>query len=94
MKCKKCGNEVVYNWGDKKNPICHLCGRTLTEKEWENIVDRLVVIDTNAFPNVDLCWERKYIKQPSRINKENTCVCCGEVVPEGRQICKNCEVQT
>lgn len=22
---------------------------------------------------------------------ENTCVCCGEVIPEGRQICYKCE---
>lgn len=21
----------------------------------------------------------------------NTCVCCGEVIPEGRQVCENCE---
>lgn len=65
MKCKKCGEEVAYNWGDKKNPICHLCGRTLTENEWEKIINR----------------------------DDNACVCCGELVPEGRQICKNCEVK-
>ena len=22
---------------------------------------------------------------------ENRCVCCGEIIPEGRQVCKNCE---
>lgn len=22
---------------------------------------------------------------------ENTCVCCGEVIPEGRQVCPRCE---
>lgn len=22
---------------------------------------------------------------------ENRCVCCGEIIPEGRQICKKCE---
>lgn len=22
---------------------------------------------------------------------ENTCVCCGEIIPEGRQICYKCE---
>ena len=22
---------------------------------------------------------------------ENTCVCCGEIIPEGRQVCWNCE---
>ena len=22
---------------------------------------------------------------------ENRCVCCGEIIPEGRMICPNCE---
>ena len=22
---------------------------------------------------------------------ENKCVCCGEIIPEGRQVCLNCE---
>ena len=22
---------------------------------------------------------------------DNTCVCCGEIIPEGRQVCPNCE---
>lgn len=25
------------------------------------------------------------------INLQDRCVCCGEYVPEGRQICNNCE---
>lgn len=25
---------------------------------------------------------------------ENKCVCCDEVIPEGRQVCPNCEAQT
>jgi predicted amidophosphoribosyltransferase len=25
---------------------------------------------------------------------ENTCVCCGEIIPEGRQVCWNCEHRT
>ena len=24
-------------------------------------------------------------------NNTNTCICCGEVIPEGRQVCKKCE---
>ena len=27
-----------------------------------------------------------------RIEAENTCVCCGEITPEGRQICMQCEM--
>lgn len=25
---------------------------------------------------------------------ENRCVCCGEIIPEGNQICKKCEQNT
>lgn len=25
--------------------------------------------------------------------KENRCVCCGELIPEGRQVCPKCEVK-
>lgn len=24
---------------------------------------------------------------------DNTCVCCGKYVPEGRQVCRSCEVE-
>lgn len=24
---------------------------------------------------------------------DNTCVCCGEVIPEGRMVCPNCEAE-
>ena len=24
---------------------------------------------------------------------ENTCVCCGEIIPEGRMVCLNCEAE-
>lgn len=23
---------------------------------------------------------------------ENRCVCCGEIIPEGRQVCLHCEI--
>lgn len=65
MICKKCGKviEEGRNWGDKKNPICPLCGRTMNEKAWERLSDE----------------------------NNDTCVSCGEIIPEGRQICKKCE---
>lgn len=27
-------------------------------------------------------------------NIENRCVCCGEVIPEGRHVCPSCEIGT
>lgn len=40
-------------------------------------------------------WEMPYCKycgQKLDWNvSDNTCVCCGEIIPEGRQICPKCE---
>lgn len=32
-------------------------------------------------------------KEPPDFVKENQCVICGEVIPEGRQVCPTCEAQ-
>lgn len=31
--------------------------------------------------------------EPSKFVKENQCVICGDVIPEGRQVCPKCEAQ-
>lgn len=37
-------------------------------------------------------WKNIYNKiLNGEIMSENTCVCCGETIPEGRQVCSNCE---
>ena len=35
-----------------------------------------------------------WLKQPAETHTENAdrCVCCGEIIPEGRQVCPNCLV--
>ena len=33
-------------------------------------------------------WQRKRSIMPCR---ENRCVCCGAIIPEGRQVCPHCE---
>ena len=35
-------------------------------------------------------YKRK-VKRKLEKMSENTCVCCGEIIPEGRQYCINCE---
>lgn len=44
------------------------------------------IIDASAYPEKPdkPCWCSR--KQP-----QNTCVCCGALIPEGRQICPKCE---
>lgn len=29
--------------------------------------------------------------KPKKWSFDNTCVCCGTVIPEGRQVCRRCE---
>jgi predicted nucleic acid-binding Zn ribbon protein len=35
---------------------------------------------------------RKYTEEPSPA-PNNTCICCGEIIPEGRQVCPSCGKQ-
>lgn len=37
-------------------------------------------------------WRSEEPQKPKWLKElENTCVCCGAVIPEGRQVCHNCE---
>ena len=39
-----------------------------------------------------MCWAcRNKLKLP--MTYPNTCVCCGAIIPEGRQVCRKCEDQ-
>lgn len=64
QKCRMCGGNVEYNWGDEIYPVCHLCARTMNENDW----DRLYQMGAE------------------------TCEICGDFIPDGRTICKKCEV--
>jgi len=35
-------------------------------------------------------WAKEMLEEGKPMN-ENTCVCCGAVIPEGRQVCPKCE---
>lgn len=43
--------------------------------------------------DIDIEYENQYPNAYSRLiyTKNNTCVCCGEIVPEGYQVCWGCE---
>lgn len=37
-------------------------------------------------------WRSEEPEKPKWLKEmENTCVCCGAVIPEGRQVCPRCE---
>lgn len=40
-------------------------------------------------PNCGVKMIKSYL--PSSITVMNTCICCGEIIPEGRQVCPKCE---
>jgi hypothetical protein len=50
--------------------------------------DGMKYYDFEAAKEAELEW----LKQPAETHTENAnrCVCCGEIIPEGRQVCPNC----
>jgi hypothetical protein len=64
--------------------ICECCKEAFD-------LDKAVILNAGGTPYY-ICEEcdgrcRSTNLPPS----ENTCVCCGEIIPEGRQVCPNCE---
>lgn len=44
---------------------------------------------TSFCPNCGAKMIKSYLR--SSITVINTCICCGEIIPEGRQVCPKCE---
>ncbi len=38
-----------------------------------------------------MCHYTKITEQPPASDNSDRCICCGEVIPEGRQVCPMCE---
>ena len=38
-------------------------------------------------------WQYIWAKKGAE-KMENRCICCGAVIPEGRQVCRSCEIET
>jgi len=53
----------------------------LPEELWKNI-DTIVM--TKLF-------QKELVVEKQKESMEDTCVCCGEYVPEGRMVCYSCE---
>lgn len=45
-----------------------------------------------AYRDIKEIIEQKYGEAPSP-TPNNMCICCGEIIPEGRQVCPACEKQ-
>ena len=68
-----------------------------TEQECTRMVEEIEKIcvirsQSNFYPNGGATKEgRVYLKLDISDKSENTCVCCGEIIPEGRHVCPYCE---
>lgn len=46
----------------------------------------------NGIEDIDKAiWYLNRLKKEVQTMPDNTCVCCGDVIPEGRQVCQICE---
>lgn len=57
-------------------------------KEIEQVIDKQNKLMDEAF--VSFYFQKGLHQKPSD-KDQNTCVCCGDVIPEGQQICPKCE---
>ena len=41
MKCQVCGEifDKEHNWGHHGYAVCPLCARTMTDKDWDKLLD-------------------------------------------------------
>lgn len=53
--------------------------------------DFIEVKATTAGADTSVGYEGEYIKIRPLTSSAETCVSCGEIIPEGRQVCPKCE---
>lgn len=63
---------------------CAWCGEYVDESDLKEVYDGDEGRDVKVCKN---CTRDLLVH-------ENTCVCCGEVIPEGRQVCLQCDLET
>ena len=64
------------------------CGFSRTENGVD-ICTRRKSFGTVQFPSCGM--DKPYSKQMTIADNADRCVCCGDVIPEGRQVCPKCE---
>lgn len=57
-----------------------------TQRRLPEVIARLA-----AYEDTGLTPEEINVLTPSAYRNANTCVCCGAIIPEGRQVCPTCE---
>lgn len=62
-----------------------------TPSEIDKIMDQFYKLDRKNENIKITSIEELFSYGGEEDNKANTCVCCGTVIPEGRQVCPKCE---
>lgn len=63
---------------------CAICGASR---------ERYLMTDSSEYGLICAKCNHTATNVPSTPPSENTCVCCGEIIPEGRQVCAICETK-
>ena len=94
-KCAYCGR--LFEVKDGRKRLCKECAGHKRERK-ERVKPVLSIKDVMHIASVyDVVNGTKIIRNYGKITKiiesanVDTCVCCGEVVPEGRMVCYVCE---
>ena len=94
-KCTCCGR--VFETTDGRKKFCHDCKGYKKEKKIK-VKPVLSIKDVMHIASVyDVVNGTKIIRDYGKITRiiessnVDTCVCCGEIVPEGRMVCYACE---
>ena len=80
--------------------ICPVCGCVWLASEDESMVENLYsyeqIVAQSFYCDCPDCFQRRVEGQKLKaiVAKEGErCICCGEIIPEGRQVCPKCEKQ-
>lgn len=68
---------------------CVRCGKTIIRPSFGSYLYKRVNPKTGK--TVVYCGWNCYNKKTNEIPLSNPCVCCGKEIPEGWQVCKDCE---
>lgn len=67
-----------------KERKCACCGKLIIRRSFDNYTYKRGI---NVYCGWN-CYRKDDVNVPPI---DNTCVCCGKEIPEGMQVCKNCE---
>jgi uncharacterized paraquat-inducible protein A len=95
IPCKDCGMDDREYWQPKPQTNADRI-RVMSDEELAKEFAMLAGWDRSEYEKAKRIGIEKvmldWLKQPAETHTENAdrCVCCGEIIPEGRQVCPNC----